>query len=220
MRLSRQDSVIHCDACERTLLLGEEAFVFRDGDTRMTVCALCEAEAIDRGWLRDGDPPPPPQVRSHRPGLRDRLRDRRHRQEPPPPPPLTAAAPSSVVRLTQTEEPYQQRARARHEARAEAAAQAVADGVAAFNQSAYQRTVHGIAKSLGHPRVSILPLQGTRPDVIVTVAWDLSWYQYRVDPQRDPAVRLQGRGDDLAELDQRWCAWNGSLTDAGQVALR
>ncbi len=49
-----------------------------------------------------------------------------------------------------------------------------------FNDSAYRRTIAGIAKSLGQARVSFLPLSGTNTEVVLTIAWDISWYQYRV----------------------------------------
>src|SRR5213592_4707942 len=49
-----------------------------------------------------------------------------------------------------------------------------------FNESAFRRTIAGIAKSLGEPQASIVPLSGTNNEVVVSVAWDISWYQYRV----------------------------------------
>jgi hypothetical protein len=219
VRLSRQQSVVTCDACERNLLLGEEVITFWQGASHLQVCALCEADASARGWRREGAPPPTPVLMPPRGTLLERFRGRRGRRQPVAATLPVAPPRPTVVRLTQTDAPQAERARQRHETQTQLAAQAVEDAIAVFNASAYQRIVHGIAKSLGHPRVSILPLRGTRPDVIVTVAWDLSWYQYRVDPQFDPAVRLQGRGDDIAELDPRWCAWNAQLADSGQLDL-
>ena len=65
-----------------------------------------------------------------------------------------------------------------------------------FNASQYRRTVGGIGKSLGDPRVSVVVLSGVNAEVVVTVAWDISWYQYRVSPDSDNPVRLEGRGHD------------------------
>ena len=65
-----------------------------------------------------------------------------------------------------------------------------------FNASDYRRTVGGIAKSLGEPRASIVPLSGVSGELIVTVAWDISWYQYRVTPglgAARPAGRARAR---------------------------
>src|SRR5262249_61251571 len=67
-----------------------------------------------------------------------------------------------------------------------------------FNGSAYRRTVGGIAKSLGQPQASIVPLSGTSGELAVTVAWELSWYQYRVSPDSAQPVRLERRGDEVA----------------------
>ena len=70
------------------------------------------------------------------------------------------------------------------------AARALERGVDAFNSSAYRRTVASIAKGLGVPRASVVVLSGSRPDAIVTVAWEISWYQYRVEAERGGHVRL------------------------------
>ena len=65
-----------------------------------------------------------------------------------------------------------------------------------FNASPYRRTVGGIGKSLGEPHASVVPLSGVNTEVVVTVAWDISWYQYRVllrvRPAR-PARRARAR---------------------------
>jgi hypothetical protein len=211
---------VHCDSCDRTLLLGEDVSRFHDRGEPRNVCALCEMDALGRGWLREGAPVPPPQPRVERPGLLERLRQRGRR--PPAPDPVERPEPaprSSVVRIQPSELPAEARARVREAERAEAAVTAVSVAIAAFNESAYRRTIHGIAKTLGRPKVSVIPLGGIRPDVVVTIAWDISWYQYRVDPDAEPPVRLEGRGDEARELDGRWRAWNGLLDEDGNVAI-
>ena len=194
--------------------------MFRDGARSRNVCALCEQDALARGWLREGAPEPPPSPVVPKVGLRDRLRRGRGGapvevgpERPAPQPP------SSVVRIMRDGESDVRRSREREAARAEAAALAVSASLAAFNASSYRRTVHGIARTLGRPRISILPLGGTHPDVVISVVWDLSWYQYRVDPGADAPVTLQGRGDDLDELDPQWRSWNGELNDVGELVL-
>jgi hypothetical protein len=87
-----------------------------------------------------------------------------------------------------------------------------------FNESAYRRTIAGIAKSLGEARVSILPLSGVNTEVVLTVAWDISWYQYRVVFDSAQPVRLAERGYELAELDDRFKRWNGHLDADGRIA--
>ena len=86
-----------------------------------------------------------------------------------------------------------------------------------FNASPYRRTVAGIARSLGRAQVSLLPLSGTNPEVVVTVAWEISWYQYRVALDAAQAVRLAERGYELEELDERFRAWNAFLEEDGRI---
>jgi hypothetical protein len=86
-----------------------------------------------------------------------------------------------------------------------------------FNASAFRRTVAGIQKSLGDAKVSFLPLSGTNPEVVITVAWDISWYQYRVVFGSGQPVRLAERGYELDDLDERFRAWNGLLDESGRV---
>jgi hypothetical protein len=86
-----------------------------------------------------------------------------------------------------------------------------------FNASDYRRTVAGIAKSLGEPRASILPLSGGRAELIVTVGWDISWYQYRITPDSAQPVRLAERGHELAELDAGYKRWNAHIEKDGRL---
>ena len=52
-----------------------------------------------------------------------------------------------------------------------------------FNASEFRRTIGGIAKSLGEPQASDrAALRRRTPRSWSRVAWDISWYQYRVTP--------------------------------------
>jgi hypothetical protein len=86
-----------------------------------------------------------------------------------------------------------------------------------FNASAFRRTIAGIAKSLGEPRVSVLPLPGVNIEVVLTIAWDISWYQYRVTPESAQPVRLEERGYEIAQLDATYKEWNGHLERDGRL---
>ena len=55
------------------------------------------------------------------------------------------------------------------------------------------------------------------PEVVVTVAWDISWYQYRVVFESGQPVRLAERGYELDELDDRFKDWNGHLGPDGRL---
>ena len=93
----------------------------------------------------------------------------------------------------------------------------VVEAAELFNGSAYRRTIAGIAKSLGDARVSLLPLSGVNPEVVITVAWDISWYQYRVVFESGQPVRLAERGYELDDLNPRFARWNGHLGPDGRV---
>jgi hypothetical protein len=50
------------------------------------------------------------------------------------------------------------------------------------------------------------------------VAWELSWYRFRIDlgDEGDP-VEMQGKGDELNELDEQVRDWNAGLDGEGRV---
>jgi hypothetical protein len=185
-----------CAVCHRTLLLGERATRFSPGEGEwVDVCALCTEEAYGNGWVREGSPMTPivPEGRRRRRRLPSLglLEGRKAESE--------QVTPEPVLRRLSVPE------------------QAMLEASEVFNESPFKRTVAGIAKSLGDPRVSFLPLSGTNPEVVITVAWDISWYQYRVAFGSGQTVRLAERGYELEDLDPRFQAWNGSLDAAGRA---
>jgi hypothetical protein len=185
-----------CAICHRTLLMGERAVRFAPGgDDWVDVCALCTTTADDHGWVKEGSPTTPIVADTRRrrrfAGLASLLEPRR-------------AEPDQRV-----PEPMYRRLLPEEQAQVEAAE--------LFNESAYRRTIAGIAKSLGGARVSLLSLSGVNPEVVITVAWDISWYQYRVSPDSPQHVRLAERGYELDDLDPRFMHWNGHLDGEGRV---
>ena len=94
---------------------------------------------------------------------------------------------------------------------------AVVEAADLFNASAHRRTAAGVAKSLGPPTCSIVPLSGVSGEMVVTVAWEISWYQYRVSPDAAQPVRLVERGHDLDELELGFREWNAYLADDGRL---
>jgi len=94
---------------------------------------------------------------------------------------------------------------------------AVLEAADLFNASTYRRTVGGIAKSLGEAKASIVPLSGVSGELAVTVAWDLSWYQYRVTPESAQPVRLERRGHELEELESSFKLWNTRVENEGRL---
>src|SRR3954469_9798177 len=197
MRVTKVGVTRVCAICERTLLLGERAFRYapEEGADLVDVCPLCQEIAVEHGWLKEGTPTTPvvPGDRKRRRrGLGDLLGLRRHNGE--------ALAPSEPIlrRLSGDE-------------------LALLEAADLFNGSTYRRTVGGIAKSLGEARASIVPLSGDAGEIAVTVAWDLSWYQYRVSPESGQPVRLERRGHELEELEETFKTWNARVEDEGRL---
>jgi hypothetical protein len=89
-----------------------------------------------------------------------------------------------------------------------------------FNESAYPRTISGIAKALGAPSVSVVAVGAQRPEVVITVAWELSWYQFLVDEEqlRQPVRQLR-RGEELEELAEEWRRQNATARSDGTILL-
>lgn len=86
-------------------------------------------------------------------------------------------------------------------------------GVAAFNKSPHARTLAGLYRTLGPPRASVTPRSATDREIIITVAWEIVWYQFRVMPD---GIEQQ-RGTYMSELAPRWQQWNCGVTPEGTV---
>ena len=197
MRITPQavTAVCTCAICERTLLVGERSVRYTpDGEGYVDVCPLCQDVALEHGWIKEGSPTSP--VVSERRRRRQWLGGLFESKKP-------------VVEPV-VEEPILRRLSQRELAMVEAAD--------LFNESDFRRTIAGIAKSLGEPKASIVPLSGTSSEVVLTVAWDISWYQYRVSPDSGQPVRLAERGHDPRELESMFTSWNAKLTRDGRIA--
>jgi hypothetical protein len=199
MRVTNVSTTRVCGVCERTLLMGERAVRFSpaEGADLVDVCPLCQEIAVEAGWIKEGAPTTP---------TIDAGRRRRRKRN------LVDFL--GLTRTSDQEALAQQEPILRKLSDGEVALLEAAD---LFNGSAYRRTVGGIAKSLGEPRASIVPLSGTSGELAVTVAWELSWYQYRVSPDSAQPVRLERRGHELEELDAGYKAWNAQVEDEGRL---
>ena len=195
MRVTKASVMRVCAICERTLLMGEHTLRFSpDGEEFVDVCPLCNDIALEHGWVREGLPLSP--------ALQLPLRRRRSLWSS-----LLGAKP--LVEQPVVEEPLLRRLSDDEVAVVEAAE--------LFNASAFLRTVNGVAKALGEPQVSITPLSGVTGEMVLTFAWDISWYQYRVSPDSGQPVRLAERGHDMDELDSAFTEWNARLESGGRV---
>ena len=198
MRVTKVGTTRICAICERTLLLGERSsrYAPEEGAELVDVCALCQDVAVEHGWLKEGTPSSPVV-------MNDRRRRRRTLTEL-----LGLRRPQNVDSFVPSE-PILRRLSDQEVAVLEAAE--------LFNGSSYRRTVGGIAKSLGEAKASVVPLSGTNGEVAVTVAWDLSWYQYRVSPDSAQPVRLERRGHEVEELEESFKDWNAHVADEGRL---
>ena len=198
MRVTNVGAVRVCAVCERTLLTGERAVRFapEEGADLVDVCPLCQEIAIEHGWLKEGTPTTPTIVgdkRRRRRGIPEFLGLRRSTAD------VAITPPEPILRRLSDDEV------------------ALLEAADLFNGSTYRRTVGGIRKSLGDARASIVPLSGTAGEMAVTVAWDLSWYQYRVSPDSGQPVRLERRGHELDELEESFKSWNAHVEDEGRL---
>jgi hypothetical protein len=92
--------------------------------------------------------------------------------------------------------------------------------VVRFNASEAGHTVAGLVRALGAPSVSVGASAGTPDAVRVTVAWELSWYQWGVDVGEEPGpVVTLGKGSELDQLDPAARQWNASVAEAGRIVL-
>jgi hypothetical protein len=178
--------------------MGERATRFspNGGGDYVDVCPLCAETAVEYGWVREGAPTSPtvPAERRRRgSGFLGSLLGTRSRAAEE-----TVASEPILRRLSEQE-------------------LSMVEAADLFNASQYRRTVGGIGKSLGTPRVSVIVLSGVNAEVVVTVAWDISWYQYRVSLDSDNPVRLEERGHDPNELEGAFMEWNAHMEEDGRI---
>jgi hypothetical protein len=220
------------------------------GGRRHVVCELCTDRAYNEGWIREsahGDMPASTRRPQERRSLFGRMRRRRDAEPlapddeaeappvfeddyaanggapavehapapaeavepPPPPPPAPAAAPPP------------RRRDARHVRAVPTNAQVkVERALELFNNSEHMRTTSGIARTLGEPWVSASPVPDAPSEVSIVVAWELSWYRFRVDlGDADDPVTLLSKGQELHELDETMREWNATALPDGRLAV-
>jgi hypothetical protein len=236
--------VVSCDVCGRTILKGERTEPYlAPGGERHQVCDLCPGRAEHHGWIREsaagGMPARAPRAEPRR-GVMGRLRRRRPAEaagmqanegstlaqreaartagnggEP------AAAEPEPAPAPPPRERPRPRPKDPRHvRAVPTTAAAKVERALELFNGSDHQRTVGGLARTLGQPWVSAQPDPDQPREVCVVVAWELSWYRYRIDlgDEADPVMMLD-KGEELEQIDESLRDWNAALDAEGRVVV-
>jgi hypothetical protein len=91
--------------------------------------------------------------------------------------------------------------------------------IARFNSSDAGRTAAGLTRTLGAPSVSVGDHAGAEDVVRITVAWELTWYQWGVDLSDElrPVFELE-KGFEVSEIDAAARQWNASATD-GRIVM-
>jgi hypothetical protein len=231
--LKTDEEPVSCDICGRTILKGERTEPFlAPGGRRRTVCELCIPRADHEGWIRESAQNDLPATRvrpQQRRSFVGRLRgmfdgDEAEATEPQEePPPVFDDEPVAPREREREREPART-ARARREARQVRAVPTTAEvkverALDLFNSSDHPRTISGIARTLGAPWIHASPDGNAPSEVTIVVAWDLSWYRYRVDlGDADEPILLLEKGDELAELEEPLREWNALADDNGRLA--
>jgi hypothetical protein len=228
---------IACDICGRSILKGERIEPYlAPGGQRHVVCELCNDRAYNEGWIRESahdEMPATTRRPDQRRGVFGKLR-RRKGAEPAPAVedepvfleeddagPAEPVYEEPVAEPAFTPPPRQHRREARHVRAVPTNAQVkVERALEIFNSSEHVRTIGGITKTLGEPWVSAAPLAQAPAEVSIVVAWELSWYRYRIDlGDADDPVNLVAKGQELDELDESMRDWNATALPDGRLAV-
>lgn len=233
-----------CGICRRTLLKGErpQPYLTRDRE-RHLVCELCRRNADRAGWMRETAEPgvgAPLARPDRRQSLFGRLRSRTESEvasasaelEAAPVPSSTGEETPEEVWKAEYEEYISRSAGVRAQEREKEGPRdprhvravptdtdvRASHALEVFNQTEHARTVAGLCRTLGPPWVSALPLRDAPSEISIVVAWELSWYQFRVDlgDSMDP-VMLFAKGEELEELDETLRHWNASAQADGSL---
>lgn len=211
-----------CAVCGRRLLAGERPSTYMTRDwAEVTVCELCKPRAEAAGWMR----PEEADERRSSGATRERRRPRGQMLGG-----LLSRLPAAQADggddsrspRSAAAEPVQRAAPPVQEAVDEGGATLTA-ALSAFNFSDHRRTVAGLSRTLGPPRASGLAVkaQNGEAGVRLTVAWELTWYQWEVAPgERGLEVRESGKGETIGQLRVADRSWNLLVESDGTLEQR
>ena len=208
------------------MLKGERTEPFlAPGGHRHQVCDLCFARAEHLGWIREtasGELP----TRVPRPEPRRPLLGRLLRRPAPRERASVEGANGAWAPEEEPGEPGSEQAPARSRPKDPRHVRAVPTtaevkverALELFNASDHRRTIAGLVRTLGTPWVAALPDLEQASEVSVVVAWELSWYRFRIDlgDEADPVVLLH-KGEELEEIPEPLRSWNGTVDSDGRL---
>ena len=213
-----------CSICGRTILAGERVLGFVDGEQEQSVCELCTARAERLGWRPGGEPEPERPANGHegRWRLRGLLRRRERRPgAPAASPSVSPSAPEPEPQQEPRPGPEAAKRRTRPAPPLDATAPSPFErAVARFNSGEGGRTVAGLTRTLGRPFASVGAAAGQPQEIRITVAWELSWYQWGVDigDELRPVFQID-KGREIDQLDYAARQWNASVGEDGRLTL-
>jgi hypothetical protein len=204
-----------CEVCGRTILEGERTrrYVSPDGEQR-EVCDLCRGRVEAARWVRaDRADIPASAEREPASGrARQWLAERAARAR--------LALDETRRRAAEGAGPRAEREAPRIPHGPDTPERRLRRAIDEFNDSEHRRTVAGLTRSLGEPRVAAVTPVDAPHDVRLTVAWDLSWYQWEVRLADEPArVRSVAKGSELEQLAESDRHWNARVGDDGRLRL-
>ena len=208
-----------CDICGRTILKGERTEVYlAPGGHRRLVCELCVPRADHEGWIRESAAGELPATRA-RPAPRRSLRSRLGLGGGPRAEPSAPAEPAAERPQRDPGNGQPEREARNIRAIPTTAEVKVERALDLFNGSDHPRTIAGIARSLGPAWVYVGPSPSAPSEVDIVIAWELSWYRYKVDlgDATEPIVLLE-KGDELGEVDGELRKWNGAIDEDGRLS--
>lgn len=220
-----------CAICGRTILAGERVRGYVDGGEERGVCELCVARADQLGW-RAADAPGTERSQDKGHEGRGRLRGLLHRRPRRPGGSVPGTTPDpqpegregeGAEEDPQAPQPDPAAATRRPRPVAQPGPEAPTPferAVARFNSSEAGRTVTGLTRTLGTPWVSVGASAGAADEVRITVAWELSWYQWGVDigDELRPVFQLD-KGREIDQLDHPARQWNATVAEDGRLRL-
>jgi hypothetical protein len=216
-----------CAVCGRTILDGERTrtYLTPDGEPH-AVCELCRGRAEHFGWvweeIASREEPGSPKRRNRRLGALLR-REGRRRPEPPPEGEEESAPEPGDEEEARPQRPSPDPAAAGAQVRARVPDSPHArqeHAIERFNESQESRTVRGLIRTLGPPWISVGTGAQSPSEVRITVAWELSWYQWGVDLRDElrPVYQI-AKGHELSELDAAAQQWNAMAGEGGRLVL-